>query len=100
MPNGVNCYIAKVTLECCHLITLFASDVCKGCANSCLMYVQDTYTQSLTILGIMAPTKIKAIRLSPAQEKLLAKLSKKLGVDTTNVIRIAIQRLAESEGIQ
>jgi predicted DNA-binding protein len=44
--------------------------------------------------------KIKAIRLSPAQEKLLAKLSKKLGVDTTNVIRIAIHRLAEAEGIQ
>lgn len=47
----------------------------------------------------MTPTKIKAIRLSPQQQKLLAKLSKKLGVDTTNVIRIAITRLAESEGV-
>lgn len=44
--------------------------------------------------------KIKAIRLSQQQQNLLAKLSKKLAVDTTNVIRIAIQRLAESEGIK
>lgn len=48
----------------------------------------------------MTPKKIKAIGLSPHQQHLLVKLSKKLGVDTTNVIRIAIQRLAESEGIQ
>jgi hypothetical protein len=47
----------------------------------------------------MAPKKIKTIRLSPLDEKLLAKLSKKLGLDPTNVIRHAIYRLAESEGI-
>lgn len=48
----------------------------------------------------MTAKKIKAVRLSPQQERLLAKLSKKLALDATNVIRVAIQRLAESEGIK
>ncbi|MFC5861110.1 hypothetical protein ACFPT7_02265 [Acidicapsa dinghuensis] len=48
----------------------------------------------------MAPKRQRAIRLSDVQEAQLAKLSEKLQVDETNVIRIAISRLAEQEGIK
>lgn len=48
----------------------------------------------------MTAKKVKAIRLSPEQHRLLVKLSRKLALDATNVIRMAIQRLAESEGIK
>lgn len=63
------------------------------------VYAQETYRQAHTLLG-MTPKKIKAIRLNAHEERLLSKLSKKLGVDTTNVIRIAIHRLAEAEGVK
>jgi predicted DNA-binding protein len=47
----------------------------------------------------VSPLKQTAIRLSPANLKMLDKLSAKLGLDRTNVIRLAIARLAESEGV-
>jgi predicted DNA-binding protein len=47
----------------------------------------------------VSPLKQTAIRLSPGTLKILAKLSAKLGIDRTNVIRLAIARLAESEGV-
>jgi hypothetical protein len=39
------------------------------------------------------------VRLSAAQRKQLRQLSKKLSIDQTNVIRLAITRLAEAEGV-
>jgi hypothetical protein len=39
------------------------------------------------------------IRLSQAHYRLLKALSEKTGLDRTNVIRLAVSRLAESEGI-
>lgn len=39
------------------------------------------------------------IRFSPAQTQLLEQLSAQLGIDKTNVIRIAITRLAQAEGV-
>ena len=47
----------------------------------------------------MAPMKPIQIRLSPRMIQLLAKLSAKTGLDRTNVIRLALTKLAESEGI-
>lgn len=40
------------------------------------------------------------IRLSPTMIRTMAKLSAKTGLNRTNVIRLAITKLAESEGIQ
>jgi len=42
---------------------------------------------------------VLTLRLSAAQRSQLARLSKKLGVDKTNLIRLAIARLAEAEGV-
>ena len=39
------------------------------------------------------------VRLNDAQFRLLAKLSVKLGLDRNNVIRLALARLAEAEGL-
>lgn len=40
------------------------------------------------------------VSLTPAQIKLLGMLSKKLQLDRTNLIRLAIARLAEGEGFR
>jgi hypothetical protein len=98
MSLGVHYFHAQVTPKCCHLVTLLITRVCKSCTKCVLLYAQETYGHAFRLLA-MAPKKIKTIRLSPLDEKLLAKLSKKLGLDPTNVIRHAIYRLAESEGI-
>jgi hypothetical protein len=45
------------------------------------------------------PKHALTLRLSPAQAGTLEQLSHKLGIDKTNIIRLAIARLAESEGI-
>lgn len=39
------------------------------------------------------------IRLSTAQRRQLHQLAQKLHIDPTNVVRLAITRLAEAEGI-
>lgn len=39
------------------------------------------------------------IRLSPATLRLIAKLGAKTGLDRTNVIRLAVAKLAENEGL-
>ena len=44
-------------------------------------------------------TRTIHIRLSTAHLRLLDKLSIKTGLDRTNVIRLAVARLAESEGV-
>jgi hypothetical protein len=56
-------------------------------------------TQFLVYLVSMAGMKIFHVRIGPSQRRQLEKLSKKLGVDASNVIRIAIAKLAEAEGI-
>lgn len=48
---------------------------------------------------LVSPLKQTAIRLSPATLKLIEKLKAKTGLDRTNVIRLAIAKLAESEGV-
>jgi hypothetical protein len=45
------------------------------------------------------PAKNLLIRLSAIQIRQLEKLSEKLQIDRTNVIRVAIARLAEQEGV-
>ena len=40
---------------------------------------------------------IFTVRLSAAQYRILEKLERKLNIDKTNVIRLAITRMAESE---
>lgn len=47
----------------------------------------------------MPATKQITIRLSTIQRGQLKKLADKLGIDQSNVIRLAIARLAEQEGI-
>lgn len=54
---------------------------------------------SLSYYGSWMPKLALTLRLSPAQTKTIEQLSHKLGIDKTNVIRLAITRLAESEGI-
>ena len=46
-------------------------------------------------------TKMKAttLRLSAVQRQMLEKLAAKLQIDQANVVRLAITRLAEEEGI-
>jgi hypothetical protein len=56
-------------------------------------------TQFLVCLVSMAEMKIFHVRIGPSQRRQLERLSKKLGVDAWNVIRIAIAKLAEAEGI-
>jgi predicted DNA-binding protein len=45
------------------------------------------------------PMKQTSLRLSSIHRNQLAKLAKKLQIDQANVIRLAITRLAEAEGI-
>jgi predicted DNA-binding protein len=45
------------------------------------------------------PMKQTSLRLSSVHKTQLAKLSQKLQIDQANVIRLAITRLAEAEGI-
>lgn len=40
------------------------------------------------------------IRLSPEQLRLIEQLKRKTGLDRTSVIRLALARLAESEGLK
>jgi antitoxin component of RelBE/YafQ-DinJ toxin-antitoxin module len=47
----------------------------------------------------MATMKSTNLRLSAVQRTHLKKLAAKLGIDQANVIRLAITRLAEQEGI-
>jgi len=47
----------------------------------------------------MASLKATTVRLSATQRAQLNQLARKLQIDTTNVIRLAIARLAEAEGI-
>jgi hypothetical protein len=48
----------------------------------------------------MARLKPVQIRLSSTQIRLLEKLSQKIGLDRTNIIRLAITKLAEAEGVR
>jgi hypothetical protein len=47
----------------------------------------------------MTSLHILTIRLSKAQYRALEKLEGKLNLDKTNVIRLALTRLSEAEGI-
>jgi predicted transcriptional regulator len=47
----------------------------------------------------MEKMKATVVRLSSVQRAQLSKLAKKLQVNQSNVIRLAIARLAEQEGI-
>lgn len=47
----------------------------------------------------MPPMNRMTLRLSNAQREMLEKLSAKLHINPTNIIRIAITDLAEKEGI-
>ena len=47
----------------------------------------------------MPETPRVTLRLSPAQRRVLQRLARKLQIDQTNVIRLAISRLAEAEGV-
>lgn len=47
----------------------------------------------------MAPMKRMTLRISTVQRAQLKKLAEKLQIDQANVLRLAITRLAESEGI-
>lgn len=56
-----------------------------------------TDLKRLTIVSTMAKHTL-TIRLSAAQYRTLEHLEKKLSIDKTNVIRLALTRLAEAEG--
>ena len=47
----------------------------------------------------MAITRKTSVRLSPIQRNQLKRLAEKLQIDQANVMRLAITRLAEQEGI-
>ncbi|MBS1803495.1 MAG: hypothetical protein JST28_09010 [Acidobacteria bacterium] len=47
----------------------------------------------------MSSLRSVTIRLSPSTLKLVEKIGTKTGLDRTNVIRLAIARLAENEGL-
>lgn len=47
----------------------------------------------------MTQVQRMTIRLSKIQREQLARLAQKLQIDQSNVIRLAITRLAESEGL-
>jgi len=47
----------------------------------------------------MAKMRKTTLRLSAVQIEVVEKLARKLQIDSTNVIRIAIARLAEQEGV-
>ena len=48
----------------------------------------------------MTAKPVTSFRISPDQMRKLDKLSKKLGINKANVVRMAINRLAEAEGIR
>ncbi|HVW78498.1 MAG TPA: ribbon-helix-helix domain-containing protein [Alloacidobacterium sp.] len=48
----------------------------------------------------MAKMQAMTLRLNPTQVQTLKKLSAKTGLDRTSLIRLAIAKLAESEGIK
>ena len=64
----------------------------------------DTYYVRITFAALaffsMTPKQVTSIRLSPGQLRKLEKLSKKLDISKANVLRLAITRLAEAEGIR
>lgn len=47
----------------------------------------------------MTALHVLTIRLSPSQYKVLGRLEAKLNIDKTNIIRLALTRLAEAEGL-
>jgi len=47
----------------------------------------------------MAETPKVTLRLSALQRRMLQRLARKLQIDQSNVIRLAISRLAEAEGL-
>jgi len=51
------------------------------------------------MIYVMAPMKATVIRLSSVQRAQLTRLAAKLGINRTNVIRLAIARMAEQEGL-
>lgn len=57
------------------------------------------YVQQISYDIRMAPSKPIQIRLTPVQWRILRKLSDRLGLDHSNVVRLAITRLAEQEHI-
>lgn len=48
----------------------------------------------------MAQSKIVQVRFNPSLLRVLRKLSEKTGLDHSNVIRMAVMKLAETEGIK
>jgi len=46
------------------------------------------------------PKKMRSFRLSQVQLRKIDKLAKKLDINKANVVRLAINRLAELEGIR
>lgn len=50
-------------------------------------------------MAAMPKMKQIAIRLSAAQLRTLEQLARKLQIDRANVIRLAVAKLAESEGV-
>lgn len=62
------------------------------------MHYQQLYVLHRTILSVTAK-KQTAFRLSEDQHRKLERLSKKLGLTKSNVVRLAITRLAEAEKI-
>ena len=48
----------------------------------------------------MGPMKQMSLRLSSIQREALKKLADKLQIDQANVVRLAITRLAEQEGVK
>lgn len=42
----------------------------------------------------------RTVRLSPKQDRQLQRLSDKLALDNTNVLRLALAKLAEAEGVK
>jgi hypothetical protein len=47
----------------------------------------------------MAPNHALTVRLTAPQYRLLGRLSQKLGIGKTDVLRFALTRLAEAEGL-
>jgi hypothetical protein len=56
-------------------------------------------SQSTEYHRFMAPTTQLTIRLSPTQRGQLKRLNEKLGIKQAEIIRLAVARLAEAEGV-
>lgn len=56
-------------------------------------------TQCLSMTKLSIPEKV-GIRPTAEDHKLIVRLCAKLGVDKSQIIRIALRRLAEFEGLQ